>query len=411
LRILFLTHYFAPDTTSNCIIMTELARELSRLGHDITVVTSFPHYDHNVVPEEYRWRIIEQTQEDRVRVYRTYVYLPQQKRWVGGRFLSYASYNVMSTIVSVFLARHDVILAPSPPLTVGITACVLSKRWKTPYVYNVQDIFPEVAVELGVLRNPTLIRFFEWLERLVYDKAAAISVLSEGFRRNVLSKGVCAQKIRVIPNLVDVEYIRPMPKDNPFARQHQWHDRFVVMYAGNVGRSQSLETLLEAACLLRDLSDLQVAIVGNGAMKMDLEAMAQKFNLYNVTFLPFQPREVLPEMYAAANVSLVILKGGIGERSVPSKIYTIMASGRPMITSLDPDSEVWRVVDESRCGLNVLPENPQALANVVRRLHNDPALCAKLGSCGRQYVVAHYSKESIARQYDCLFRDVVAGRV
>jgi colanic acid biosynthesis glycosyl transferase WcaI len=292
-------------------------------------------------------------------------------------------------------------------LTIGLSAYVLSRLRRVPYVYNVQDIYPDVAIRLGVLTNPRLIRFFRRMENFVYARAAAVSVLSEGFGRNLLSKGVPSDKIHVIPNFVDVDFMRPLPKDNAFARRHNLHDKYVVMYAGNVGLSQGLETLLEAAQQFQDLADLRLLIVGNGAAKAKLEARASQIGLQNVIFLPFQPRKDVPEMYASADVSLVMLRQGIGAESVPSKTYTIMASGRPIVAAVDEEAETKRLIDTANCGLWVEPENPSALVGAIRTLYADPARRAQLGRNGRNHVETHYTPQVGAQQYDALLERII----
>ncbi|MHC4618035.1 MAG: glycosyltransferase family 4 protein [Planctomycetota bacterium] len=399
MRILIPTLYFAPDVGANAEIVTGLAEGLAAQGHDVTVVTAFPHYDQNRIWDEYRGRLFQRDRNGRIQVVRTYLYVPQSKTNILGRLLNYASFNVLSTLAALGNGPCELILAPSPPLTIGLTAYVLSRLWGVPYVYNVQDIYPDVAVRLGVLENPRLIRFFRWMEDFIYSKAKAVTVLSEGFRRNLLGKGVPERKIHIIPNFVDVSFVRPLSRDNAFARSKGLHEKFVVMYAGNVGLSQNLEIVLDAADELRDLTDVQFLIVGNGSAKERLVARSAGMGLDNVRFLSFQPREDLPEMYASADLCLVTLRPGLADESVPSKAYTIMASERPMLAAVDRQSEVKRLIDAADCGVWVEPADPSALAAHVRRLHGDPVLRERLGRNGRRYVVQHYTPQVAASQY------------
>jgi colanic acid biosynthesis glycosyl transferase WcaI len=408
MRILLLTLYFAPDVAANAVIMTELAEELIRMGHQVTVVTAFPHYAGNVIDARYRGRLVQHEEYRGIQIMRTFLYTSPRKNRFGVRLLNYTSFNLLSTLASILSGPQDVILAPSPPLTIGLGAWIISRFKGVPFVYNVQDIYPDIAVGLGVLTNPTVIRLSRWMERLVYNKAIAVTVLSEGFRRNLLAKGVPTDKLHVIPNFVDVDFIRPLPKDNSFSRRHGLHDRFVVMYAGNIGLSQGLETLLGAARSLQDLDDLQVLIVGNGSAKQGLEIQAQAMGLTNVEFLPFQPREALPNMYATADVSLVLLKQGIGAESVPSKAYTILASGRPLIAAVDEQAETRRMIAEAQCGITVPPQEAQTLADAIRQLYHAPVIRAEMGQRGCAYVSAHYTPQAVAAQYDALLKLVTS---
>jgi colanic acid biosynthesis glycosyl transferase WcaI len=403
LRILFLSMYFAPDTAANAVIMTELVEELSELGHEITVVSAFPHYGTNKIWDEYKGKLFQSGRYGRARVFRTYLYVPKDKTGFAGRVLNYLSFNLFSTLLGLFSGKYDVIFAPSPPLTIGLSAWLISRLKRVPYVYNVQDIYPDIAVRLGILTNQKAIKAFQLLEKFVYKRAAAISVLSSGFQQNLLRKGVEPGKLAVIPNFVDVDFVRPLPKDNPFSCQQGLHNKFTVMYAGNVGLSQGLETVLEAADQLRDLGNLVFLVVGNGAAKEALERQAGEMGLPNISFLPFQPRECLPEMYASADVSLVIIREGVANESVPSKTYTILASGRPVIAAIDPGSETWNLIEEAGCGICIRPEDPTALAWAVRELYNDAAARARYGENGRCFVVKNYTRQKIAHQYHRLF--------
>lgn len=410
MRILLLTLYFEPDISANAGIVTRLAEELAALGHTVNVVTAFPHYANSRLEPPYRGKVIERSQHGPIRVLRTYVYVRPNKQSLVSRMLNYASFNCLATLAGMLLPAPDVILAPSPPLTIGLTAWALGALKRAPFVYNVQDIYPDVAIRLGVLRNPGAIRAFRRLEDFVYRKATAVSVLSEGFRENLLAKGVPPAKVHVIPNFVDSDWVHPLPRENPFSRREGLCDRFVALYAGNIGLSQGLETLLDACHQLRDLPDFLALIVGNGAARPSLEARAREMALSNVRFLPFQPKEEVARMYASADVSLVLLRKGLGAESVPSKVYTIMASARPVLAAVDAGSETDRLIREAQCGVVVPPEDASALAQAIRQLRVHAQARADMGRRGREHVVAYYSPQAVAQQYERLLNEVVRGR-
>ncbi|MHB1132138.1 MAG: glycosyltransferase family 4 protein [Chloroflexota bacterium] len=403
--------YFAPDlSAANAVIATDLAEEMVREGYGLTVVTSFPHYAGNIVDSEFKGQLFRREHRNGVRVTRTYVYASPQKQRVFVRVLNYISFNVLSVLAGIFSGQQDIILAPSPPLTIGLSAFFISLVKRIPFVYNVQDIYPDVAIKLGALKNPWLIRLSYWLERFVYARARHITVLSEGFRANLLAKGVPPEKVSVIPNFVDVAFVRPLPRENEFRLAHDLRDRFVVLYAGNIGYSQNLEHVLECAALLREQEDLVFFVVGNGSCKPQLEARARELGLANVRFLPFLPREEVPELYAAADACLITLRHGIARDSVPSKAYTIMAAARPVVAAVDRDSDTWKMVEEADCGLCVEPEDPAALAQAIRRLYEDRVLAERMGTNGREHVTTHYTKEAVARQYHELLTSIVNSR-
>jgi colanic acid biosynthesis glycosyl transferase WcaI len=399
LRILLLTHYFAPDVTTNCDIMTGLAEQWVAWGHQVAVVTSVPHYATGRVPPEFRGRLLFREERGPLQVLRTYVYVAQRRGSLLQRVWSYLTFNVLSTLVAVFESGYQVILAPSPPLTIGLSAWLVSRVRRVPYVYNVHDIYPDIALRLGLLKNPWLLRLARWLEGFVYAKAAAVSVVSAGIESNLRAKGVPAAKLRVIPNFAETDRVRPLPRDNEFARRHGLAGRFVVMYAGNLGNSQPIEVVLEAARRLADDPEIQFVVVGNPARVEVLGAAAEREGPGNVAWLPFQPAEAVPEMYAAADVHLVVLRREIGVESVPSKTYTIMAAGRPLIASVSRECDTADLVTEAGCGLWVPPEDPAALADAIRQLKADPARREQMGRNGRQCVEARFTRPIVAGQY------------
>jgi colanic acid biosynthesis glycosyl transferase WcaI len=407
MRLLLLSLYFHPDPAANSVILTDLARRLVSAGHRVTVVCAMPHYDTNAIWPAYRGRLVQHECWEGIDIWRMWLYVPQLKTNLLGRLLNYVSFNLLSTAVGLFVARPDVILAPSPPLTIGLTAWFLGLVRRAPYVYNVQDIYPDVAVRLGALRNCRVIALFSGMERYVYRHAAAITVISEGFRRNLLGKGVPREKIAVIPNFVDTEFVTPLPKDNPFARREGLLDKFLVLFAGNVGLSQGLEHVLEAAHQLqKDHAEILFLIVGSGVAKSTLERQATELGLGNVRFIPFRPRQQVPAIYASADLCLIPLRKGIALESVPSKALTIMAAGKPIIATVEAESDIGSFIQEADCGLIISPEDPQALAKAIMTLYHDPARGVRLGANGRAYVVAHCSPEIVARQYDELLRRV-----
>jgi colanic acid biosynthesis glycosyl transferase WcaI len=409
MRILLLSTYFKPDIASTGVLMTQLAEELVRLGHHLTVVASMPHYDGNRIWSEYRGKLYVRESFNGLDVRRVYLYVPQHKGNLLGRLLNYVTFNSLSVVVGALAGQYDVVLTPSPPLTNGLAAFLLSRLRRVPYVYNVQDIYPDVAIRLGVLTNPRVITFFKAMERFVYSKAAAVSVISDGFRRNLLAKGVPPEKVHTVPNFMDPNFVRPLPRHNRFSREQGLDDRYVVLFAGNVGLSQGLEFVLEAARLLSDKPDILFLIVGNGAAKAGLVKQAEEIELTNVRFLPFQPHEVVPELYAASDLCLVPLRRGITQDSVPCKVYTIMAAGKPLVAAVDEGSDTWQFVQEAGCGLLVPPEDPEVLARAILDLYRDRAFGEAMGLRGRERVEQEFTPQAAARKYAELLEQVVTG--
>lgn len=410
MRILLLSLYFAPDIAANAVIMSELAEELSNSGHEITVITSMPHYAQNVMDLDYQGKLIKREQLGSISIFRTYIYTSSEKTRFIVRFLNYVSFNILSTLVGIFIKRHDVILAPSPPLTIGLSAFIIGLLRRTPYIYNVQDIYPDVVVKLGILRNPIGIAISKTLERFVYRYARKVTVLTEGFRMNLIEKDVPDNKIKTIPNFVDTDFIRPISRKNGFTASLGLENKFVVLYAGNLGHSHDVDTVIDSARNLISQNEMVFLIVGNGSRKPYLEQRVKELDLPNIIFIPFQDRGKVPEIYASADISLVPLKKRIAIDSVPSKAYTIMASGRPIVASIDPESDIWDLIENSNCGICVPPEDPVAMTNAIITLYNNPKLRKEYGENGRLYVNKNYTRKIVGKMYDNLLTEVATSK-
>lgn len=410
MRILVISLYYEPDRCqSNGPIIRALCDDWAAAGHDVTVLTSFPHYSCDAVWPEYRGRLWQRDRVGNVNVIRSYIFVPR-RRGALGRILNYLSFNLSSTLAGLFSGKHEVIFVMSPPLTIGLTAYVLGLLKRIPFCYNLQDIWPEVAVKLGMLRGRRLIAFFERLEQFIYDKSRKIFAISDEFKQNLLGKGVPAEKIEVIPNFVDTTFVRPLSKQNTFAEAHGLTDSFTVLYAGNIGLSQGLEVILDAAEQLRARRDITFLIVGQGSSRDQLLADAERRGLANVKFLPLQPEADVPWLYASCDVALIPLRRGITENSVPCKTYSIMASGKPYIAGVDEGSNVWKLTTQVDCGVCVSPENGAALADAVLRLQTDATAAQAMGRNGRAYVERHFAREAITERYRLVLEALVNDR-
>jgi colanic acid biosynthesis glycosyl transferase WcaI len=412
MKILVISLYYEPDTCqSNGPIVRALCEDWAEAGHEVTVLTSFPHHNCEAVWPEYRGRLFESGRVGKVRVIRTYIHVPR-KPSNRGRLLNYLSFNLSSTLAGLFSGPQDIIFAiPPPPLTIGLTACLLGALKRIPYCYNLQDIWPEVAVKLGMLRRPRAIAFFEWLERFVYRHSRKIFAISDEFKSNLLAKGVPASKIEVIPNFTDTALIRPLDRDNAFSRAQGLNDKYVVLYAGNMGVSQGLNVVLDAAEALRARREIVFLLVGQGACREALVAEAEGRRLPNVRFLPFQPETDVPRVYASCDVALIPLRRGITENSTPCKTYSIMAAGKPYIAAVDAGSNLCKLGEAAGCGVCVEPENGAALARAILQMQADREGALAMGRNGRAYVEQHFTREAITARYRFALESLVEKRV
>ncbi len=410
MKILVVSLYYEPDRCqSNGPIIRALCEDWAESGHEVTVLTSFPHYNCDEVWPEYRGRLFQRDRVGRVNVIRSYIYVPR-KRSGFERILNYLSFNISTTLAGLFSGKQDVIFVMSPPLTIGLTAYMLGLIKGIPYSYNLQDIWPEVAVKLGMLRGRRLIAFFERMEKFIYLHSRKIFAISDEFKINLLNKDVPAGKIEVIPNFTDTDHIRPMEKTNDFSRAHGQTDKFTVLYAGNVGLSQGLEVILDAAEQLKEHSEINFLIVGEGSCRNQLIAETERRELQNVKLLPFQPESDVPQVYAASDVALIPLRHGITENSVPCKTYSIMAAGKPYIAGVDEGSTVWKLTEQVGCGVSIPPEDGRALAEAVLKLQADTEARQVMGRNGRKYVERHFARETITSRYRAVLESLVEDR-
>ncbi|MBI4470570.1 MAG: glycosyltransferase family 4 protein [Acidobacteria bacterium] len=403
MRILILHMRFHPDLTGTGPLVTDLATDLAAMGDQVTVVTSMPHYGRESIPSEFRGRLLHRSRFQGVDVWRTFVYVPPNPSGFH-RSLNYLSYTFMSVVAGLMCGRPDVILCVNPPITVGLSGWVIGLVRRVPMVFNVQDVWPDCLTIIGQLRSPWLTRIFKGLEKLIYRASCRVTVLSEGMKQNLMNKGVPEEKIAIIPNWANLDGIRPGPKHNGFREAHQLDGQFVVTFAGNIGYIAVLDKVLEAARLLREDPRIVFLIVGEGNAKRDLVEKAKALGLQNVRFLPTQPKEVFSEMLNATDAGLVTLNRSLGQLNVPSKTYSIMASGQPVLAAVPEDSEITRLIHEARCGVWVPPEDPRALASAIQRLVGQPEERRQFGLSGRSHIEKHYARSIITRRIRALLQ-------
>lgn len=388
--------------------MYDVARGLTARGHDVSVLTAFPHYEKFRVWDEYRGKWRERTREDDLKVERVYVFANGKKQSMNYRLLSYLSFNAMAALSTLFAReRYDVILCPNGGFFTGMAAYLSGLTKRTPFVYNVQDLYPETPVAQGQLTSKRAIAGLARMERWMYHKAKHITVITPSFRANLLhEKHVPQEKVSVIPNFVNTDFIRPLNKANPFTAAYNPENKFIVMYAGNFGYVYALDTVLDAAARLRAERDMVFLLIGDGVARAALEQHARQVQLDNVRFMDYQPRERLPQMRAAADVQVCPYRAGAARYSMPSKLYEIMASGRPVVASAEPGSDVANLIAETNCGYCVEPENADALAHALLNLKRNSELRDEMGRQGRRVAEKRFSLDTVVKQYDTLLRGV-----
>lgn len=416
LKLVVLCPHFEPDTAPTGVVMTTIVHELAKLGHEIHVVTALPWYREHRVESEWTqttWRT-RTTSTSWGSVTRLNPFAGDDKKNLWRRALGFIGFSVISIFAGLRAGRvHgdqcrvDAVIAMSPPLTLGLSGWLIAKGRRAPLIFNIQDVFPDAAIETGAITNATVIKVSRWLEKISYRLANIVTVLSDDLRDNVVAKLPLAQasKVVVIPNFVDTEVIRPLDRMTKYRDDLGIDDRPVVMYAGNVGFSQSLNLLLDAA---REFPDVAFVVNGSGAARSALEAEAT--NLANVVFGDYQPIERLSEVLATADIHAVLLKRGLGKVSVPSKTYSVMAAGRAVVAAIDQGTEVTRLIDGAKCGCTVPPDDSVALIEALRTMLADFSEIRQMGGRARQFVEQVASPKSVAQQYVTAIQDVNQGR-
>lgn len=408
MKILAVLPHYTPDVAPTGIIGARLMEELGRLGHQIEVVTSLPWYEHHAVQPEWRGAVARREHTTWGSITRVHPFPTGDKKNIPKRAVGFAGFCALTAAIAAAGRRVDVAFAMTPPLPMAATGWLASLPRRAPLVLNVQDVFPDVAVELGVLRGRRVIAAASALERWSYARSAAVTVLSDDMRANLAAKMRHPSRLHVIPNFVDVESVRPMGKENSYRAEYGLSDKTVVMYAGNVGMSQSLDLLVAAARETRDRDDVVYVVNGGGSTLADLQASAA--DLPNMRFVPMQPYERLPEVLAAADVHVVPLKRELSRSSVPSKTYSILAAGRPVLASVDEGSEVQRIVEAAGAGVAVPPEDERAFVTALGDLLNDVERRTQMEKAARAYVENATSPRAVAKAYDALFKSLVARR-
>jgi colanic acid biosynthesis glycosyl transferase WcaI len=407
MRILIYSYNYYPEPIGIAPLMTELAEGMVKRGHEVRVLTAMPWYPAGEIDEKYKGKFFFTENINGVIVQRCYIWISKQ-RGLLHRIGFELSFVLSSLIQALKGWRPDVILLTVPGLPVCIPAALIGGIYGSPVVLNLQDILPDAAVHVGLINNDKLIKALKNLEKFAYRAATKISVIADGFTKNIVAKGVALEKIVEIPNWVDIDFIRPLPRDNNyFRREHNLENKFVVLYSGNIALTQGLETVIEAAAMVKHIPEIAIVIVGENKALARLQEYCDRCGADNVKLLPFQPREKLPEMLSGADVGLVVQKKNVLDFNMPSKIQVLLASGRAIIASVPPLGTAASAINKSGGGITTPPEDPQALAEAIKDLYYYPEKAIALGKKGRAYAESNYAFELALDKYEKLFASVV----
>jgi glycosyltransferase involved in cell wall biosynthesis len=403
MHVAFFNRSYFPDQTATGQLLTDLSEDLVRVhGCRVSVVVGPPLQP---LPGETirEGGLVRRERRHGVEIHRARGTRFDKRRFAG-RATNYVTYFLSATWAGLRLDRPDVIVALTDPPIIGLTAWLAGHRFRAPFVMAFNDLFPEVASLLPDFQSATINGMLQRVNEFLVRRAAMNIALGETMRRRLIeNKGAPSDRTTVIPSWADTSAIVPGPKRNAFSERHGLADRFVVMHSGNLGLSQELVSIVEAAALLADLPDVTVVFQGEGVEKPALEARTRALGLANVRFLPFADRSELAESFSAADVFIVSLQRGLSGFIVPSKLYGILAAGRPYVAAVEETCEVAAITTQNVCGLIAEPGDASSIADRIRQLYRDRDLAARLGGNARR-TSALFERRLQVRRYVDLFR-------
>lgn len=400
-----LTQWFDPEPTFKGLLF---AKELVRRGHQVEVLTGFPNYPGGNLYPGYKIKFYQKEEIDGVKIIRVPLYPSHDKSGIG-RFFNYISFAFFSALIGLFLVKPaDIMYVYHPPATIGIPAIFLRIFRRIPFVYDIQDIWPDTVAATGMLTNSIALKIIGYWCKIVYFFAKHIVVLSPGFKRILIDRGVPPQKIDVIYNWYDSNQILDNKYDENLAKSLGLYGRFNIVFAGNMGAAQALDAVLDAAKLLQDkLSEIQFVFVGDGIDKERLEHKANDMNLSNILFLSRRPYKEIGNILILADALLVHLKDDpLFHITIPSKIQAYLAFGKPIIMGVKGDAA--DLIKKSGAGLTCEPEKPESIALAVETLYKMPVeKQIELGNKGNQFYIENLSIESGTNKFETIFKSIL----
>ena len=396
-KILVLNQYYWPGVEATAQLLAQLCEALAR-DYEVTVVTGHLH-GHELAAEEVR---------NGVRIVRTRS-TSYDRTKLHLRAVNYASYLGDSVLTALRGERPDLVLCMTDPQVVGDVGLVVARRFGVPLLVISQDVFPEIAERIKRIEQPLVLEALRGLVSLYVRRADRVVAIGDTMKRRLEQKGAPPERVVVIPNWVDTTELTPQPRSNEWSEAHGLGGRFVVMHSGNIGHAQDLDALVRAATFLRDLEQLRIVVIGFGARHGEITRLAQQLEVTEtVKFFGYQPRELLPLSLASGDLHYVGLARGLAGYVVPSRAYGILAAGRPILVSADPESETVRLVEEARCGLVVPPGRPDLVAGVIRDVGEGRLSLEGMGERGRAWVEREADRSVAFGRYRALVDELAS---
>lgn len=393
MNILFITQYFTPEIGAAAARIFDIAQESRLQGHTPTVISETPHYPSNAVLKGYRNCFIKRERFCQIQVLRSYVMVSKRENFIQ-RFCLYISFIFSSIINSFSIKWADLVFASSPPLTVGLAGFVISRIKHAKFVLDVRDLWPESALALGELKQGFVFKLLQKLETYLYHKADLITIAVPGFRNHMKRAGISDDKIFDLPNGANLDLFEYYENRNLLKKETNLDEKFIVLFSGNHGLAQGLESILYVAKDLLDYQDIVFILIGDGVRKKALIQLKDQLRLENVCFFDKVTREALPKYISISDVCLVpLIKHPLFLSALPSKMFEYMACNKPVIVAID--GEAKEMILKSGAGLNVEPENTSQIKQAILQFYMDADLKRKAGHRGRQWVERHFSRREL----------------
>lgn len=414
MEILYISQYFPPEIGAPAARASELARHWTREGHEVTILTGFPNHPSGKIPQEYKKafrRLFAKEKFDGVKVVRTWL-LPFPNRKPYERMLNYASFLISSAITGMFISRPEVVIATSPQLLVGLSGWWLARWNRVPFVFEVRDLWPESLSAVGVGNHKSLLyRALRRIASFLYRRADHIVVVAPAFKDHLIQHwNVPAGKISIVQNGVETDIFSPRNLDPSLRGELHAEGKFVVSYVGTIGIAHGLDSLIETASKLQDTApDVLFLLVGDGADKERISALARSRGLTNLRIVGPQPRVRIPAYISASDACLVLLKkADIFQTVIPTKMLEFMSCARPVVLGLE--GQARKMIESAAAGIWVAPEAPDQLAKAILQLAGNRALSKQLGENGRKYILEQLSRKQTAADYIVLLEKLTGTR-
>ena len=408
-KILIHSIVFSPDGVSTAYLYNDIALGFRNAGYEVVVLTTTPHY--NLIETALQkqplnkkiFGLFYESDFNGIRV----IHVPLKKyKSTIIRILSFIYWHFLSLIIGLSIKKVDFILSPSPPLSIGLISILIAKKNRAEFIYNVQEIYPDLLIKNGALKSNIIIKSLKWLEKYVYNHASAVITIDQKFYDQIVDRFNEKDKLKIVPNFVDTELYKPISKEielpNPFKKDPH---KVRLLYAGNIGFYQDWEPILFAAKKLRD-TNIEFWIIGEGVKKEFLIREVEKHNLTNIKVLPYQDRELMPLINSFADIHFISINKEMEQEGFPSKVYTIMACSKPMIVITGENTPLYNFLKPLNCSILISNNRNEEFVHSITELSSNESKKQELAQNGINIIQQYYTKEKVVAQYLNLFENL-----